>query len=78
LGRFKLGLKKNSDNFLQLLKSVNVRETDILFSFDVVSLSTNVLMEEVLNIRKELREDDTLVERSVLGVDAIMQLLEVC
>jgi hypothetical protein len=70
---------KNSDYFLQLLKSVCVRESDILVSFDVVSLSTSVLVDEVLDIiRNELREDDTLAERSVLGVDTTMQLLEVC
>jgi len=72
-------LSKNSEYFLQLLKSVNVRESDILASFDVVSLFTEVPFEEVLNIiRNKLWEDDTLAENSVLWVDAIMELLELC
>jgi hypothetical protein len=45
----------------------------------VVYLFTNVSFEEVLdNIKKKLREDDTLAERSVLGVGAIMLLLAIC
>jgi hypothetical protein len=70
--------KKNSEHFLQLLKSVNVLESDILVSFDVVNLFTNVSFEEVLDtIGNKLQEDDTLAEHSVLGVGAIMLLLAV-
>jgi hypothetical protein len=59
-----------------LLKSVIVRDPNILVSFDVVSLLTNVLVEEVLDIiRNKLLEDDTLAELSVLEVDVIRDLL---
>jgi RNase P/RNase MRP subunit POP5 len=48
--------KKNSEHFLQLIKSVNVRESDKLVSFHVISLFTNVPVEEVLDIiRNKLR-----------------------
>jgi hypothetical protein len=49
-------VKKNSEHFLQLLKSVNVCESDKLASFDVINLFTNVPAEEVLDIiRNKLR-----------------------
>jgi hypothetical protein len=38
---------KNSEQFLQLHISVNVRGSDILVSFDVVTLFTNIQAEEV-------------------------------
>ena len=38
---------KNSEQFLQLHISVNVRGSDILVSFDVVTLFTNIPAEEV-------------------------------
>jgi hypothetical protein len=62
-----------------LLKPVNLQKQEILASFDVVSLITNVPVEEALQvIRGRLENDNTLTEWSVLKVDAIMELLEVC
>jgi hypothetical protein len=59
--------------------SVNVRGSDILVSFDVVTLLTNIPAEEVLEFTgNKLLESDKLAESSVLEVDAIMELLEVC
>ncbi|PNF20184.1 hypothetical protein B7P43_G16972 [Cryptotermes secundus] len=70
---------KNSAHFVQLLKTVNLHSEDTLVSFDVVSLITNVPVDEVLHIiEKKLHDDVTLAERSVLQVGAIMELLEVC
>lgn len=72
-------MSKNSEHFLQLLKHVNVCESDILVSFDVVSLFTEVPVEEVLNIiRNKPWEDDTVAENSVLELVANMELLELC
>jgi hypothetical protein len=69
----------NSDHFIQLLKSVNLQSSDTLVSFDVVSLFTNVPVDEALTvIRDMLHNDHTLAERSALQVEAIMELLEVC
>jgi hypothetical protein len=65
--------------FLYLLKSVNVQGSDILVSFDIVSLFTNILVEEVLKIIKDkLQEGNTLAECSDLEVDAVLELQEVC
>jgi hypothetical protein len=72
-------LSKNSEDFLQSLKPVNVCDSDTLARFDVVSLLTEFLFEEILDIiRNKLWEDDTLAENSVLVLDAIIQLLELC
>jgi hypothetical protein len=61
------------------LKSVNLQSPDTLISFDVVSLFTNVPIDEALQvISKELRNYGTLAEPSVLQAEAIMELLEVC
>jgi hypothetical protein len=70
---------KNSGHFVQLLKSVKLQSPDTLVSFDLVSLFTNVPVDEALQlIGNKLHNDDTLEERSVLQVEAIMELPEVC
>jgi hypothetical protein len=70
---------KNSGHFIQLLKPVNLQRQDTLVSFDVVSLFTNVPVDEALQvIRNKIENDNTLAERSILKVEAIMELLDVC
>jgi hypothetical protein len=55
------------------------QSADTLVSFDFVGLFTTVPVDGALQvIRNKLHNDDTLVERSVLQVEAIMKLLEVC
>jgi hypothetical protein len=64
---------KDSGHFIELLKSVNLRGQDILVSFDVVNLFTNVPVYEAHQvIRSRLDNDNKLAERSV------MELLDVC
>jgi hypothetical protein len=66
--------KKNSEQFLQLHISVNVRGSDIPVSFDVVRLITNISAKKVFEIiGKKLLESDKLAESSILEVDAIME-----
>jgi hypothetical protein len=61
------------------LKSVNIQSLDTLISFDVVSLFTNVPVDEALRvIRNKLYNDDTLVAQFVLQVEAIVELLQIC
>jgi hypothetical protein len=70
---------KNSYHFVQLLKSVTIQATDILVSFDVVSMFTNIPVDEALDvINAELLKDDTVESRSGLQLGPIMELLEVC
>jgi hypothetical protein len=69
---------KNLGHFVQLLKSVNLQSLDTLVSFDVC-LFTNAQVDEALQvIRNKLHNDGTLAEESVLQIEAIMELLEVC
>jgi hypothetical protein len=70
---------KNSDHFIQLLKPIELQDQDILVSFDVVSLFTNVPIEESLQIIKS--KLDTYLEKIQhfnLKIEVIMELLEVC
>jgi hypothetical protein len=61
-----------------LLKPVNLQKQDILASFVVASRFTNVHIDEALQvIRGRLENDNTLMERCVLKVHAIMEFLEV-
>jgi hypothetical protein len=70
---------KNSGHFVQLLRSVTFQFPNTLGIFDVLSLFTNVPVDEVLQIiRIKFHKDYTLAERSVLQVEAIMELLEAC
>jgi hypothetical protein len=68
---------KNSRHVVQL-KSVNLQSLQTLVSFDVVSLFTNVPVDEALPvIRNKLHYADTLAERPVLQVEAVVELLEI-
>ena len=50
-----------------------------LVSFDVTSLFTNVPIEEAAGvIRDKLREDEDLVERTLLSPDRVVELLSLC
>ena len=52
---------------------------EVLVSFDVVSLFTNVPMDLAVRVAKEkLEQDDTLHERTYLDLDNIISLLELC
>jgi hypothetical protein len=58
---------------------VDLESSDTLVSYDVVSLFTNVPVEEALQvIRNKLHNVDKLAERSVLQIEAIIELLQVC
>jgi hypothetical protein len=70
---------KNYGDFIELLKSVDLRGQEILVSFDVVSLFTNIpVYEALLVFRSRLDNDNTLTELSVRKVEAIMEFLDVC
>ena len=70
---------KNSEDFIDQIKDNHTNKTHTLVSFDIVSLFTNVPIDESLTIvRNKLESDETLSERSPLSVKAIMELLEIC
>jgi hypothetical protein len=51
---------KNSFQFVQVLKSVRVQPEDLMVSFDVVSLFTNVPIVDSLELLSHHFEDDVL------------------
>ena len=58
---------KNSKHFLEALQDVRVAEDELLVSFDVSSLSTNVPLNEAVQvIQRKLEQDDTLANRAAL------------
>jgi hypothetical protein len=71
---------KNLGHFVQLLKSVNFQSLGTIVSFDVVSFLRTYQSTEPYKsseIRK-LQNYNTWAEPSVLQVEAIIELLEVC
>jgi hypothetical protein len=65
--------------YVQLLESLNLQSLDTLIRFDAVCLFTDVPVDKAPQvIRSKLHNDDILVEWSVLQVEAIMEMLEVC
>jgi hypothetical protein len=70
---------KNTEHFIKSIKDFNFQNEDYLVSFDVVSLFTNVPVEEVLQIIKNRFSTDTFFsERSPLQVEDMMELLDIC
>jgi hypothetical protein len=57
----------------------NLQSQDTPGTIDVVSLFTNISVDESLQIiNNKLHNNDTLAERSVLQFEAIMELLDIC
>ena len=70
---------KNSRHFTEMMGSVHVESDEILVSFDVSSLFTNVPVGEAVSIiRERLMEDETLGDRTSLSPERIADLLEMC
>ena len=70
---------RNSRHFVEVMRNVRVEEDEVLVSFDVSSLFTNVPVGEAVQvIRDRLRNDGTLGDRTTLSPDRVAELLEVC
>ncbi|XP_050510634.1 uncharacterized protein LOC126887260 [Diabrotica virgifera virgifera] len=70
---------KNTKHFLNKLSTIEFNQNNILVSFDINSLFTNVPLDKTLNIIKtKLENDNTLATRTRLNVSAIMELLTLC
>jgi hypothetical protein len=55
---------KNSEQFMKLIQEINLQHEDCLLSFQVVSLLTNVPVEEALQVmRNKLNMEPSLQER---------------
>ena len=69
---------KNSKDFADFISSQQL-EKDVFVSFDVVSLFTNIPTSLAVQVaRKYLENDKDLEERTLLTVDSIILLLEMC
>lgn len=69
----------NSKSFVEEIKDLDLDETEEMASFDVTSLFTKVPVADAVDaICSKLSEDDTLFERSELGVDSIRKLMMAC
>ena len=70
---------KDSKHLVNILKEVQTEEQDIMVSFDVESLFTNVPTDETLEILKELLDkDDSLSSRTPIPKDTVLELTRLC
>jgi hypothetical protein len=70
---------KDSENFIKSIQDIILQ--NYLVSFHVVSLFTNVTIEEVLQVlRNKLtcQDDPSFPERSPLQVEDVMELVDIC
>lgn len=69
----------NSSSLIKEIKNIHLDLNDILISFDVVSLFTNVPIDENLEIvKRKLLADTSLYSRTNLSVNEIIDLLKLC
>ena len=69
----------NSKQFVETTRNLTLQPTDIMVSFDVVSLFTNVPTEEACHITKERLDSDTsLADRTALSPTQIVDLIHLC
>ena len=67
---------KNSVEFCEQMKNVKLEEGDELLSFDVVSLFISIPVDLAIQVATDvLSNDETLLDRSTIPVDDIVDLL---
>ena len=70
---------KNSAHFVEVMRSVRIQDDEILASFDVTALFTNVPVDEAIRvIGNKLQDDETLEDRIPLSPERVTELLELC
>ena len=70
---------KNSKHFSEMISSETVAGNEVMVSFDVKSLFTNVPIEHALEvIHQRLLEDETLEDRTQLTAEQVTLLLGIC
>ena len=68
---------RNSKDFVHFITEQKLEPGEVLVSFDVVSLFTNIPTELAINVaRKRLLQDEMLEDRTLLAVDQIIFLLQ--
>ena len=70
---------KNSCHFAEFVRGKTLKADQVLVSFDVVSLFTNIPVDLAIKVAtKRLRQDATLLQRTSLPVEDIVDLLSFC
>ena len=70
---------QSTRDFISMVREVTLLPGECLSSYDVTALFTSVPIDPVFNIIKDLLEqDDTLINRTVLSVQKITELLGFC
>ena len=70
---------KDSSAFVECISQTTILKSDVLVSFDVVSLFTRVPVDEALDvISKLLLQDETLPERTTIAAPDLCRLIELC
>lgn len=70
---------KNSRHFSEVVSSESITDNEVMVSFDVQSLFTNVPVGHTLQIIQErLLRDETLEDRTTLTADQVILLLSIC
>jgi hypothetical protein len=72
-------VKNSLQQFTKLIYNINLQNEDYIVGFDVVSLLTNLLVEQVLQvITSMLRTHPSLPELSLLQAEDIMEVMDIC
>lgn len=70
---------KDSRHFKQIMTEEKLEPEELLVSFDVTSLFTNIPVDEAVEVtRMLLQGDETLGERTALSAENIAELLKLC
>ena len=70
---------RNTNDLVDTMGDIHLRENEMLVSYDVKSLFTSIPVEESLGIcERKVREDYTLNERTSMDVTTIVRLLRFC
>ena len=70
---------KNSEDFVEIVRSLRIKEDEVMVSFDVRSLYTSVSVKDALSaVAEKLDSDITLQERSGFTSETVMNLLKLC
>ena len=69
----------NTGHFVEMMREEKLGAEEMLVSFDVLSLFTNVPIQEAVQVvKKKLKEDQSLPSRTLLTPKRITELLEIC
>ena len=70
---------RNSKDFIESLNEMVVQEDEVMISFDVAALYTNIPIDRaLLAVMDKLESDDSWCEKTTLSIMQIVKLLELC